>query len=608
MDVAPVVGGHARGLGALTSRLGRRFVLLFVTCALLPLVVFAAFAVAEVKQQQRRELQATLHNEAKTAGMGLAARLNQVAADLALAAELVQSWRAEGSWSDGLALARQVGQRCASLWLVEGERVQALCGDGARDAPRLEREGRLHLAEGKPVIRVDAGTGRVAMALGVDLHGAEPSLVVAEVRDAWLWQPIELKGAGCEFAATDVHARLLFHTSRRPPPVDALARAAARNDAAGTFTWRVDDEVHVARFWRVFLRPQYDFELLVVQSRPEHEALAVERSFLWWFLLTAVLTLLVVVFVSLVQMRRALDPIVSLGDATRRLGEGDLDVRVSIESKDEFGDLGAAFNEMAHHLQENIRERERTERELVASRDAALAAAKAKAEFVTNVSHEFRTPMAEILGAAEILTQLDDEDVAAREEFSGIALHGARRLARLLDDVLALGQTTSRERVPVDVVASVEAAAVLMPPDVRARVRLECDHEEPPVVHGDEAALTGTWCRLLDNAAKFSPADAPIVVRVRGGGGRVEVDVVDEGVGIAAADQERIFEPFSQVGRDQMVDKAHGAGLGLTLARSAVEAHGGSIAVVSAEGAGSTFRVALPARAAEPVVEPSGGA
>ena len=588
---------RASGMGALTSRLGRRFVLLFALCALLPLIVFATLSVTRVSQQMHADLRATLHNAAKTSGMGIAARLGQVAGDLRLTADLVQSSRAEGRFSGGEALKGQVREHCEAVWLLDGDRVEALVGDEPAPQLQLGAEQLAHVRRGLPLALVADDGVSLLMVIEIDPEDEFETRVVGRVRGQWFWDPQELRGVNCEFAACDRLGRVLFHTFRELPRSQILAAGVTRQASSGSIEWQVDGEPHLGRYWHAFLQPQYGLDLWVVQSRSQAEAFAVGNAFVRWFWLTAVCTLLFVVLGSLVQMRRTLDPIVSLRDATQRLGRGELDVRVWIESRDEFGELGWAFNDMAQRLQENIARREQTERELVASRDAALAAVKAKAEFVTNVSHEFRTPMAEILGATEILTQIDgDEDGSVREEFSGIALHGAKRLAQLLDDVLELGQGATSTKSSVDVQASVQAAIDAMAPELRERVELSCDEDLPTVV-GDGYRLTETWSRLLDNAGKFSASSKPIEVEVRRDGPRVLVRIRDHGVGIAADDLQRVFEPFAQVGRDQMIDKAQGTGLGLTLARAAVESHGGTISVRSEPGSGTTFQVSLPVEA-----------
>jgi len=572
--------------------------LLFAIGALLPLIVFAVLSVTRVSQQMQSDLRTALHDAAKASGMGLAARFGQVTGDLRLTADLVTRWRADGAWPAGETLKGQVREHCDAIWLLEQGRVQGLIGDKSLPRFSLTAAQQDHLNRGIPLVHLDGVTGDgsdvILMLLKLDPRASDDAVIVAQLRAFWFWEPQELRGANCQFAACDPRGRVLYHTFASPPATELLAASVTRRESSGSLEWEVDGVPHLARYWHAFLRPQYGVDLWVVQSRSQAEAFAVGRSFARDFWLTAACTLLCVVLVGLITMRRTLDPIVSLRDATRRLGRGELDIRVDIGAKDEFGELGSAFNDMAARLQDNIAHRERTERELVASRDAALAAVKAKAEFVTNVSHEFRTPMAEILSATEILTQIDgDAEEGVREEFSAIALHGAKRLAQLLDDVLELGDSKACDQAMVDVGATVEEAIAGMPTEVRERIRSRCSDGMPLVV-GDPDGLTATWRRLLDNAAKFSATSALIDVSVERLGESIVVRVADHGVGIASADLETVFEPFSQVGRDQLVEKAHGTGLGLALAKAVVDAHSGEVVASSRPGGGATFTVSLP--------------
>lgn len=589
-----VPAAQPSAVGILTTRIGRRFLGLFAGCALLPLVVFAWIAVARTTEQMRRETIAALHNGAKTAGMGIAARLSQIAGDLALARDVASQPAGPPRDAAAITLREHVGARCATVWVADGASVRLLCGDRPVDlGPRQDAE-LAQLAAGKPVVCALGEPPRLVMFQALDAARPDGPLVAASIRGERFWDAEELQGPGCEFGAFDSMWRPLFHTFPAAPDTRQFAIAAIAAGSSGTIEWTPDGTPHLSRYWRAFLKPQYLFDLYVVQSRPQAEALAVSHEFTQWFFTTAFGTMLLVVLASLVQLRRTLDPIGSLRDATRRVAAGDMDARVAIRSADEFGELGNAFNEMAARLQENVRKREITEGELVASRDAALAAATAKAEFVSNVSHELRTPMTEILSAVEIVSDLGESELAVREEFSRIALQGAQRLARLIDDVLELGDTEVWKMAPVDVAATVEAAVAALPADVRARVRLDAAGDLPFVV-GSAERLVETWGRLLDNAAKFSDLGSPIDARVGAHGRDVVVELSDRGVGIAVADLPRLFEPFCQLGRDQLTEKAQGAGLGLTLAKHAIDRHGGRIEVDSEPGRGTTFRIALPA-------------
>jgi len=577
-------------------------VVLFTLCALLPLAIFATLSVTKVSQHVRQDTRENLHDAAKSSGMAIAARLDQIANGLSLAADLVREWRVENTWFGGEAFKSKVALHCRAMWLIEGDEVEHLFGDGEFLDEGLTSSDREHLAAGKPLLQTVGQPVGLMMSLAVDPADGSGARVAALINSDWFWDPAELRGSNCEFAATDVRGRILFRTFGDDTfAYKPIAKGLnGKKSSSGSLDWTLDGEPHFGRYWQAFLNPQYAMDMWVMQLRPTADAFAVDREFGRFFWLTAIGTLLLVVLASLVQIRRTVNPVVSLREAAGRLGRGDLDVRVDIDSFDEIGDLGSAFNEMAQRLKENIAQREQTERELVASRDAALQAVQAKAEFVTNVSHEFRTPMTEILGATEILTQVDSTNVDEApvwEEFSGIALHGAQRLARLLDDVLELGEVENSVVAAVDIDASIRAAVASLKPELRSRVVLALDHDLPHIM-GDSRRITGVWARLLDNAGKFSEQAAEVSVRGRVVGDKVCVEVVDHGIGIAAEDLGTVFEPFSQVGRDQMVDKATGTGLGLTLARSAIEVLGGSITVKSRLGEGSTFRVTLPAQVA----------
>ncbi|MBL8756067.1 MAG: HAMP domain-containing histidine kinase [Planctomycetes bacterium] len=590
-------------IGILTSRLGRRFVLLFTGCALLPLLVFAWLAVTRVTGQMHDDLRTSLHGAAKTAGMGLAARLSQVAGDLSLVREFVERRGRTGEPVAGSILHQHLGERCAAIAVATPAGTETLVGTAGMALPQLDAVQLAHLAAGKPLLVAHGDPVRLAMLAAVEPAQPARGTIVASIRGQWFWDPEELRVAGSQFAAFDGRLQPLFQTFRRLPDAEPLRLAVRARPSSGTFAWNADGDDWVARYWRAFLQPQYGADFYVVQAQTRATAYGVAWEFTGWFLLTAAATLLLVLLVSLVQIRRTLDPIVALSAATTAVASGDLSVRVDVRTRDELGELGAAFNGMTAQLRENIERRARTERQLVESRDAALAAARAKAEFVTNVSHEFRTPMTEILSAVEILGGVAAADEGAREEFAAIALRGAQRLARMVDDVLELDGNAAYTREPVDVAVSLHAAVDELLPADRDRVQLAA---VPAIVVGDAARLQQAWHRLLDNALKFSAVDQPVVVTARVVGVAVVVEFVDRGAGISRLDLDRIFEPFCQVGRDQMVDKAHGTGLGLTLVKATIERLGGRIEVDSELGAGSTFRIALPLALPVPVPATSG--
>jgi len=220
-----------------------------------------------------------------------------------------------------------------------------------------------------------------------------------------------------------------------------------------------------------------------------------------------------------------------------------------------------------------------------------------RADFVSLVSHELRTPMAAVIGAARTLQQRWRElSPEHRESFLELIAGETNRLAELIGDVLDTSRieagTFSFRFRDVDVsqlVHDTVATAQLGQDEVQLRAEV---HTPLPEIRGDLDRLRQVLTNLIDNAIKYSAAGGQVEVRAYPENGRVLVDVSDHGPGIAKADQKLIFEKFGRVTASG--DTRPGTGLGLFIARSIAEAHGGALEVQSAPEQGATFTLELP--------------
>jgi signal transduction histidine kinase len=236
---------------------------------------------------------------------------------------------------------------------------------------------------------------------------------------------------------------------------------------------------------------------------------------------------------------------------------------------------------------------------IVVSSRRAQNLARQQMEFVAAVSHELRTPLASIRVLVDgLLRDAAADPVKTREYLSLIAVEN-NRLSRLIENFLTFARL-ERGRHPyafdsvavTDVVdAAVKAIRDRQYPDCDLRVEVEPDL--PPIA-ADADALTTALVNLLDNAYKYSPADKRIAIRAYREGNRVCVAVQDNGIGIPAGEQKRIFRRFYRVDRRLSRDTS-GVGLGLTIVDDVVRAHGGVITVASRPGEGSTFTMGVPA-------------
>lgn len=234
--------------------------------------------------------------------------------------------------------------------------------------------------------------------------------------------------------------------------------------------------------------------------------------------------------------------------------------------------------------------------------DEAQRANRSKSQFLANMSHELRTPMNAIIGFSEIIkSRILGDDINRSTEYAGLIHQSGMHLLTLINDILDLAKIESGTLKLVETeltlgAAIAEAGALLQHRAHEGGCTLIYAAEPGlPAVRADERALRQILLNLLSNALKFTlPGGTVTAFARRAPDGRVVFGVSDTGVGIAAADQAKIFEKFGQ-GRHAHVPKERGTGLGLSIVQGLIHAHGGEIALESVEHKGTTMTVTLPA-------------
>jgi len=224
---------------------------------------------------------------------------------------------------------------------------------------------------------------------------------------------------------------------------------------------------------------------------------------------------------------------------------------------------------------------------------------RARRDFIANISHEFKTPLTAIRGFAETLLGGAVEDAENRIHFLEIIRDHGARLGRLTDDLLKLAQIEAGQ-LPQEAQA-IPLARVIDPCMEIARIKaqpknlvLHTDYDSDlPPLYGDPRSLQEILENLLDNAVRYTSPGGHIRVSVVVEGAEMVLSVVDSGIGISKADQDRIFERFYRTDAARS-RKSGGTGLGLSIVKHLVEAHGGRIRVESEIGKGSAFYVHLP--------------
>ncbi len=289
-------------------------------------------------------------------------------------------------------------------------------------------------------------------------------------------------------------------------------------------------------------------------------------------------TLAVASFGGIFLAGRALSPIDRVTQQARRISAEDLSERLDLQlPDDEVGRLARTFDEMIARLDEAFR-RQR--------------------QFTADASHELRTPLTAMKGQIEVALSRQ-RDAAAYQQVLQAVNEDVERMIRLVGSLLTLARADAGQlplaSESIDVGDLVRAAVEQVRPLAEERgVALTSEPGPAVAVRADEDLLLQLLLNLLDNAIKYTKAGGAATAGWRSAGQQIELRVRDTGAGIAAEDLPHVFDRFYRV--DKARSRAEGgAGLGLAISRWIAEAHGGSISVESAPGAGTTFTVRLPA-------------
>lgn len=324
------------------------------------------------------------------------------------------------------------------------------------------------------------------------------------------------------------------------------------------------------------------------------------------FVLAGMVALLVSLLASVIIARSIARPLQNMAAAATAVAGGDYTHRVPQQGPPEIKRLAASFNVMAGQVE---------------------SSQQAMRDFVSNVSHELKTPLTSIQGFSQAIMEGATPDEAARRRAAGIIHQEAARMGRLVDDLLDLARIGSgqvvMQKTPLNLSQILNGTYNrLLPQAVEKNVTLEKKWGKLPPIVGDGDRLAQVFTNLLDNAVRHTPPQGKVTIEaavirglprprhinpatVRGSvttalserGDFVEVNISDTGPGIPPQDLARIFERFYQV--DKSRKRGQGTGLGLAIIKEIIEAHSGTVRAESVTGLGTRFSVLLPVTEAD---------
>jgi signal transduction histidine kinase len=401
------------------------------------------------------------------------------------------------------------------------------------------------------------------------------------------------------------------------PAVASVYRAAvSRNERQfGGYDPGSDSYYRVARL----AGPEWLFVTLLPRAQLQRQAFASAQWVLWsgLFVLALMLGLLAVIL-----RRQIAQPLAELSRVTGLMSAGDIDARAAVRRTDELGILADSFNQMAervgmrdaelrqlnHDLEQRVTARtaELTEaiRQLDHSREEALRLlarerelGDLKSNFVSLVSHEFRTPLGVILSAADVLARYFERLPAEkRARHLEMITRSTKNLAHLVDEVLVLGKVEEGRMRFAPEPLDLATVCRQLSDEIRSATDGVCPIQftaRTPLdgAISDESLLRHILSNLLSNAVKYSEPDSPVEFSAGRQGDDVLLVVRDHGIGIPKEDREQLFTTFTRGGN---VGPRPGTGLGLVIVQRCVELHGGDLQLESEPGQGTTITVRLP--------------
>ncbi len=292
-----------------------------------------------------------------------------------------------------------------------------------------------------------------------------------------------------------------------------------------------------------------------------------------WLVVVAALVILMSVFL----LRTITRPVGELREGIAKMAAGDFSARVVVRGRNEFAELATAFNSMSERL-------------------ALLD--KTRNQFVSNASHELKTPLSTMKILIETILYQDPLDPGMTKEFLNDVNKEIDRLSRIVSDLLTLvnidsgGMRLNSADIDLNELL-LEQVKRLAPLARENGIELDCTGRESVEVTGDSVKLQQVLYNVIDNAIKYTPRGGEVHASISRAGRRAVIRVSDTGIGIPAEDLPHIFDRFYRV--DKARSRATGGtGLGLSIVKQIVLLHGGTISAASEEGKGTTFTIELP--------------
>lgn len=573
----------------LKSKVARRIFALFVICALLPIITFAALSFRQVTKQLEEQSKRRLHNVTRSVGMGIFERLLFLETEI----KIVSSFYTSEHRADRHPSIEIFGDRLAQKFYGIG--VTNSVGDYTplfghiENLPKLTESEMKHLSVGKVLLstqHLEKDSERIFMCKILDQKQETQKILQAEIKPNYIWgvsdEGVDTLPSMTELCVLDQSNGMLYSSIPTLASLPEQILSDVSLDHAGTFEWKHQGREYIASHWSVFLKPVFHLSnWTVVLNESKEEVLAPITLFKRTFPHVALLSLVIVFLASFIQIRRSLFPIEILKKGTKRVSEGDFNTKVKISSGDEFEALGNSFNEMSKKIKDG---------QALLVQTAKMGAI---GQMAAGIVHEINQPMTSIFGLLDLCLMAEvSEDQKNRLERLKKAV---KRLMEIVTKFRSFSRLSGEKMVPLSINQVIDEAYSLLEHQIQMK-KVNCiieKSEDLPLVSGDNNSLQQVFTNFIINAVDALESkqngDAQVKIMTYRCDDKVCVDVKDNGAGIPKDIQKQIFDPFFTT---KSVEK--GTGLGLAITQDILHNHKAQIKVESQEGIGTRFIVSFP--------------
>jgi putative nucleotidyltransferase with HDIG domain len=340
----------------LKSKVARRVFVLFISCALVPIVVLAIVSFSQVRQQLYEQSKRRLHQSSKALGMSVIERLSFLENELKIFSSRLDGNPGASMENTGQEYSESLEERFKGLSLIaRSGRSIHLFGHSNTPVEQSEPE-KQHIRSGKTLVVThfnEDDRSHIYMMRAVDPQNPERGILYGEVNSMYLWGLGEhdTLPSMTELSVLDRKKNLMYSTIPLPSSFNKRSELRRRKSSSGNFMWKYEDKEYMASFWNIFLKFNYLYpKWTIVLSVTKEHIFAPMAFFRKLFPLVILLSFWVVLLLSFIQIRRTMLPLETLKDGTRRIAMRDFESRVKVVSGDEFEELGSSFNDMATQL------------------------------------------------------------------------------------------------------------------------------------------------------------------------------------------------------------------------------------------------------------------